>query len=231
MTPPVVITQAGRNSCSLYPLAAIQTQAYVGYPPKLIHHNNSNSFWNNPEVTLKQRTNLGKYRTGTIHTQKQGVRFTHLALPTAACAAIWFASIKLSLDAHTQPANKCSWQDTTLPLVSAVKYSAKVDTAHSLLPWTLAVEENSKNKGIEVPENISGNIPTRIFPLALAPLPNTKAFLMLSVLLVGELLGDSMQGRMRRDQPRRRMADDPPGRMADNPPGHPWLTTRQAIHG
>eukprot|EP00983_Pelagomonas_calceolata_P040562 1137668-Pelagomonas_calceolata.AAC.2 len=72
-------------------------------------------------------------------TQKHAIRFNHTSDPTAAFAATCVASITLSSDAHTQHAKRCFQTDATLPSVSAVKPSAKVNMAHSLLPWTLAV--------------------------------------------------------------------------------------------
>eukprot|EP00983_Pelagomonas_calceolata_P058700 1145603-Pelagomonas_calceolata.AAC.4 len=94
----------------------------------------------------------------------------HLAPPTAAYAATWIASTALSSDAHTQQAKECF---QTLPSVSSVKTSAKVNMAHSVLPRALAVEKSSKNtvpwQGIEVPKNVYRNVPDWAFPDGIGP--------------------------------------------------------------
>eukprot|EP00983_Pelagomonas_calceolata_P071090 1151054-Pelagomonas_calceolata.AAC.1 len=45
--------------------------------------------------------------------------------------------------------NGTSGRDTTLSSVSAVKLSAKVNMAHSLSPWTLAVGKSTKNRAFK----------------------------------------------------------------------------------
>eukprot|EP00983_Pelagomonas_calceolata_P017752 557176-Pelagomonas_calceolata.AAC.15 len=77
--------------------------------PKVANHRISNSFWNNPKITLKQPTNLPQYRTGTFYTQNHAVRFNHTSGPANCnCAAIWIASTTLSSSAHIQHAKECS---------------------------------------------------------------------------------------------------------------------------
>eukprot|EP00983_Pelagomonas_calceolata_P037499 1136355-Pelagomonas_calceolata.AAC.6 len=61
-------------------------------------------------------------------------------------------------------------KETTLPSVSAMKPSAKVNMAHSLLPWTLAVKKSSKNRALRSLKASLEILLTGLLPRALAPL-------------------------------------------------------------
>eukprot|EP00983_Pelagomonas_calceolata_P048953 1141288-Pelagomonas_calceolata.AAC.1 len=51
----------------------VSSEAHIP-PSQLANKEISNSFWNDPKITLKQQINVSKYRMGTVYTQKHAIR-------------------------------------------------------------------------------------------------------------------------------------------------------------